>query len=168
MPTVMKANVYIPGELGSFGHGEYMLLRQEDFPDEYDLTTDKMIQADHDRCLMWHYDEFRAACKKWLNTGELAIEQWIQTARKEDCIGFLVDAMKADKHVNWTGFRVLGTVNRSNGYPVFSLYLFAKGKDSKTVVYSGALAPNVRMPEGMTYIDAWGQRHMRSRYNTEE
>ena len=51
--------------------------------------------------------------------------------------------LKADSEVKWSGFRVLGTVNPSNGYVVWSLGLFAKRRGSKTKVYSGERAPNV-------------------------
>jgi hypothetical protein len=39
---------------------------------------------------------------------------------------------------------LLGSVNHGSGYPVWSLQLFAKHPDSKTVVYTGEKAPNVR------------------------
>lgn len=51
--------------------------------------------------------------------------------------------LKADKTIAWSGYRVLGTVNRGNGYPVWTLEIFAKGPDSDTEVYTGQVAPNV-------------------------
>ncbi len=145
MPKVYTAQPYSFGEMGSFGKAEYMLLRQHQFPDTYD-DRDILITADHDRCFMWDHDHARKCCTRHLKTGEMAIGDWVMRSSEEKVTAFLKDILKADEQypgVVWTGFLVLGTVNRSNGYPVFSLALFAKHPESETEVYSGPDAPNV-------------------------
>jgi hypothetical protein len=67
----------------------------------------------------------------------------LRRAKDQQVIDFLVDVLKADKSVTWTGYRVLGTVNRSNGHPVWTLEIFAKDLKSDTEVYTGQDAPNV-------------------------
>ena len=79
-------------------------------------------------------------------TGELGLAQWAKSAGNERVLALLKDLFKADENhpgVKWTGYRITGTVNRSNGYPVYSLWLFAKNRGSETKVYSGSRAPNV-------------------------
>lgn len=58
-------------------------------------------------------------------------------------MSFVKDILKADPEVDWTGFRITGTVNRSSGYTVFTIEVFAKHPDSSTKVYSNSTAPNV-------------------------
>lgn len=120
-----------------------MLLRQHKFPDTYD-ERDKLVSADHDRIQSWDWDHAKRCWQKHLGTGPLAIGDWAKTASVERIMEFVKDALKLDSSVKWTGFRILGTVNRSNGYPVFSIQAFAKHPESKTKVYSGARAPNVK------------------------
>ncbi len=143
MPQVLIAERYNPTELGSLGHATYMLICQNKFPLDYEVTDHK-TSADHDRLLMWDYEHFRMTCKEYLGTGELGIPAWAQSQHPEKVLEFIKAAMKADPKIKWTGHRILGTVNRSNGYPVYSLELFAKGKGSKTKVYTGENAPNVK------------------------
>ena len=143
--VVFQAEPYQYGEMGSLGKASYMLLRQFQFPNEYE-EKDTLISADHDRCLMWDYAHVCECFKKHMNTGEMGLGHWINSAFDEKVIDFLKDILKADTEVVWTGYRVMGTVNRSNGYPVYTLELFAKHAESKTTVYTGANAPNVSQP----------------------
>ena len=62
-----------------------------------------------------------------------------RTALKADAQPTFADGTVGE----WSGVRVTGSVNRSNGYPVFCIELFAKHPDSDTKVYSGQAAPNV-------------------------
>lgn len=145
MNRVYTAQSYMSGEMGSFGKAAHMLLRQHQFPDTYD-ERDVILSADHDRCLMWDRNHARESFTRHLKTGELGIGDWAIRASEEEVMAFLKDILKAEEQYPgavWTGFRVLGTVNRSNGYPVFNLELFAKHAESKTKVYSGPDAPNV-------------------------
>lgn len=143
----MQAETYVFGKLGSFGNAEYMLLRQFRFPYEYEVR-ERFLSADHDRCFMWDREHARRCFKEHTGMGEGGFEHWVHAASNEAIMKFLKDVLKADASVTWTGYRILGTVNRSNGYPVWTLQLFAKCPKSKTKVYTGHVAPNVKLPPG--------------------
>ena len=120
-----------------------MLLRQENFPHTYE-NKDIVLMVDHDRLLDHNSRRVSTCFQKHTGIGECGLEDWIRRASTEACINFLKDVLEADASRNWTGFRVLGSVHRGNGYPVWTLCLFAKHPESKTEVYSGQDAPNVR------------------------
>ena len=154
MNRVLTANAY--GDLGSLGNGAYVLQRQHNYPDTYD-DRDVVWTVDHDRV---DFSLARRCYEKHMKTGDMGLGRWAQTASKEKVIAFLADMMQEpkprvpkpgvlpieyiDADFDWTGFRVMGTVNRSNGYVVWSLQLFAKHPESDTKVYSGSHAPNVK------------------------
>ncbi len=140
---VYKAEPYRPNELGSFGKASCMLLRQFNFPNTYNLHMDLLIQIDHDRCMSLDYEHASQCFKKHTGTGEGGLADWLKEASDEAVIEFLKDILRAEPEVKWTGYRIMGGVNRSNGYPVWTLNLFAKHPDSETVVYTGPSAPNV-------------------------
>lgn len=140
---VYQASPYNPGEMGSLGRASYMLLRQFQFPDEYDSDFDKLITADHDRCMSWDYEHARRCFNEYTGTGELGLEGWLGRQADEKIMAFLKDILKADASVKWTGYRIMGSVHRGNGYPVWTLELFAKHPDSDTKVYTDSQAPNV-------------------------
>lgn len=145
--TVLVATPFAPMQLGSFGTAEYMLLRQFNFPYEYDEAKgDKHLHADSDRLSQWDFSHTRAAYRKRRGLrGDLGIADWARTASRAEIMAFLIDVMKAGENhpgVKWTGFRILGTVNRSNGYPVWTYELFAKGEGSDTKTYSRSNSPN--------------------------
>ena len=143
MPTVWKAVLH--GDMGSLGNASNKLIRQFRFPYEYD-EDETMIQADHDRMLEWDYDHARFAFRLHTGTGELGLAQWAKSAGNEQVLALLKDLFKVDENhpgVKWTGYRITGTVNRSNGYPVYSLWLFAKKRSSGTKVYFDSHAPDV-------------------------
>lgn len=129
---VLKANPYCSNTLGSLGNAENMLLRQYKFPDEYDIDEDILISAYHDRCFQWDHNHATKACKKAFNNGELRIESWVESANPKDVMDFLIDILKVDTNIKWTGCRVLGTVHRSNGYPIFTLELFCNKSNTET------------------------------------
>jgi len=139
---VQSAEPYRYGELGSLGRASGMLIRQFQFPSKYS-PEDKFISADGDRCLQWDHDHARRCFTEHTGKGELGLGDWVGRATDEQMITFIVDLLKADASVEWTGYRVLGTVNRSNGFPVWTLQLFAKHPDSDTEVFTGPGAPNV-------------------------
>jgi hypothetical protein len=143
MEKVFQAEPYRYGAMGSLGNASYMLIRQHQFPNEFSPALDKMVGWDHDRIIQQQYEHGSRCFKEHTGTGDMGLEYWIKGAAPEKVIAFLQDILKADPIVKWTGFRVLGTVNRSNGYPVWTLQLFAKHPQSKTVVYDGQNAPNV-------------------------
>ena len=161
MTRVYTAEPYRWGGLGSTGSARYMLLRQHNFPDTYS-QEDKYHHVDHDRLMSWEETSkaFYAACQTHMKTGDLGIGQFALNATPEQIMEFMLDAMSADRAVKWTGFRILGTVNRSNGGQIFSLELFAKHPNSNTKVYSDENAPNVqgyqeREEDG--YVDRYGR-----------
>lgn len=144
MITVSKATLI--GDMGSLGRATNKLIHQFRFPLQYE-NDETMIQADHDRMLEWDYEHTRNAFKQHMNTGELGLANWTTGTEPKLVIALFEDLFKVDQNhpgVKWTGFRITGTVNISSGYPVYSLWLFAKRRGSETEVYSGANAPNVQ------------------------
>jgi hypothetical protein len=119
-----------------------MLLKQYQFPHTYD-PRDKLAAADSDRCFQSDYDHARRCFQQHTGTGEMGLEYWLKSANDEQVIAFLKDILKADASIEWTGYRILGSVHRGNGYAVWTLELFAKHPESSTEVYTGAEAPNV-------------------------
>lgn len=154
---VLQAEPFRFGAMGSLGNASCMLLRQWNFPAEYDHDRDQMHSADDDRLRSWDYEHDRACYKRHVNRH---MDSWAQSASPEQIMAFLKDVLKADPEVNWTGFRILGTVNRSNGYPVYSYQLFANV--SGVPVYSGEHAPNVKgYGERDAELGRWGYRRIR-------
>lgn len=141
MPRVYVAEPYRYGALGSLGDAQYMLIRQYRFPLNY-TESDKYMSADSDRCFQRNYDHARQCFQKYTKTGEGGLESWVRGASDEEIINFLKDILKADSAIQWTGYRILGTVRRDNGYVVWSFQLFANISGIK--VYTGPAAPNVK------------------------
>jgi len=126
---IHKAEAYQPWRMGSLGNASNMLLRQFQFPTRYDADVDVLTSADHDRCLQWDYEHARAVFTKYLKTGELALPEWLKRGSTTDemVMAFLKEILKVEQgypDVKWTGYRITYTVNRSNGYPVFTFSLF--------------------------------------------
>lgn len=143
MQRVSKATRH--GDMSSTGDAANKLIRQFNFPFEY-RNDEEIIQADHDRFLIWDRDHASAAFQRHMKTGELGIGWWAQRVSDEKVMALLKVLFKVNKDypkVKWTGYRITGTVNRSNGGPIYSMWLFAKKSGSKTKVYSDSTAPNV-------------------------
>ena len=155
---VLQAQRYRIGAMGSLGNAAYMLIRQFRFPNGFNTDRDKIISADSDRLLGWGYDQFRSVLKKHIGRGEIAIGKWVLTASDDQVMAFLKDAFDVTTKypdVEWTGWRVLGTVNRGNGFPIYTLELFANR--SGVEVYSDECAPNVEKTSGRNvYISYFG------------
>ena len=143
MAKVYEAEAYRYGAMGSLGDASYMLLSQYQFPDEYDSDRDKLTGWDHDRIMQQQYEHGTRCFEQHTGTGELGLEGWLKRAEPEKVLAFLRDILKADPTINWTGYRILGSVHRGNGYPVYTLQLFAKHPESVTVVYNTENAPNL-------------------------
>jgi len=167
---IRKAEGHSWGEMGSFGKASNMLMRQFNYPAEYDNKKDVLRSADSDRLLDWDYAGFRATLKKHLGHGEMSIGELIRATDSAgnyimsdaDVFAFIKEALKTEEQnpgVEWTGYRVTGTVNRSNGYPIFTLSLFANL--SGVEVYSGDFAPNVDHQNNMMVINADGSGMMK-------
>ena len=145
MKEVFIANPYtLSTDMGSLGDASYVLIAQYQFPHFYD-EKDNLFGADHDRCFTWDYQHARECCTRHMKSGEGHIATFARTSNPELVLAFIQDILKANPKVKWTGWRVMGTVNRRNGYPVYTLELFAN--NSGVEVFSGPLAPNVRKPK---------------------
>ena len=143
MPRVYRAEPKRMFAMGSLGDASGMLIRQFNFPDTY-KEDEQLWNADHDRLLDQDYDHWKSTVEDYkAKIGNRGLFTWLEHGKQADVLEFLVKVLKADASVKWTGFRILGTVNRSNGYPVYSLEVFAKSPRSGTEVYSGESAPNV-------------------------
>lgn len=149
MGQVLRAEAYRFGALHSFGNARYMLMQQYNFPDKYS-NKDKIECADSDRIYSWDYQHACDVHNKYRGLpGDMGMESWLHQGKPEEVMAFIKELLKADPNVEWTGFRVLGTVNMSNGYTVWSYELFAKHPESNTAVFTGPNAPNVKGNESM-------------------
>jgi hypothetical protein len=148
---VFKSN--IGGDMGSLGDAQYRLFVQRNFPAEYERDMDLMVCADHDRMQSWDYDRFKEFLKRvndvqlTSSLGHCFASMGEETALEILKFGLLPNEKEYQDRI-WTGYRVMGTVNRSNGYPVWSFSIFSKHPDTNTKVYSGFNAPNVNKPKG--------------------
>ena len=144
MKEVFPAQPYQPRNMGSTGRAEYMLLRQFEFPDAYDEHLDILDFADHDRLLGRGGGNVEECFKRHIGTGSGGLQGWLENAADLQVMNFLKDLLGADSQVTWTGYRILGTVNRMSGFPVWTLELFAKHPASRTTVRSDNPAQRFR------------------------
>ncbi len=142
MPQVYKAEPFRFGAMGSLGDASSMLIRQFQFPNTFDERDQKVLE-DSDRLSTRDYGYNSACYLRHTGKGELRLPEWAREVTHQKVLAFLIDVLKVDKAVAWTGYRITGTVNRSNGYPVYTYELFAKHPESDTVVYNEGKAPNV-------------------------
>jgi hypothetical protein len=140
MKTVFMANNDYPGATGSAGTGSYILISQYNFPYEYS-NEDEIITQDHDHINNSHGDMLQTACTESFGNGEFGIGQFSRDAMPHNVMRFLKRVLRAEEGINWTGFRVMQTTNKNNGFPVFTLELFAN--KSGVNVYSGLSGPNI-------------------------
>lgn len=153
---------YRPYAMGSTGNAANMYIRQFNFPAEFDPDVDRIASADSDRLLSWDYDGFRKALQTHTGWGEGGIGEWVRKATDEEVMAFLKEVFKVDTAhpgVEWTGYCVTGTVHRGNGFPIYTLSLFANR--SGVAVYSDELASNVEKQRidkmfGMFGVDTQG------------
>lgn len=158
MRTVLLAEPHRWGALHSFGDAEYMLMSQHDFPHTYE-AHEQMVSADSDRLFSWDHDHSSAVHQKYRGVmGDQGLESWLSGGSTQEIMAFVKEILKADPTIEWTGYRVLGTVNRSNGYTIWSYQLFAKDPQSKTQVYSNSVAPNVKRFH-LAEHDEWARSH---------
>ena len=158
MPKVYMANQYRPNSLGSFDRTQYMLMRQFQFPYDYE-RGEEMMSADSDRLWSWDHEHTDRVFRERTGSGELSFEGWLHSASDENIMKFLIDVLKADVNIKWTGYRVMGSVHLGNGYVVWTFELFAKRPDSRTEVYTGGNAPNVESKPFHKNLDyMWGER----------
>ncbi len=143
MMQVVKANPYVSSEMGSTGNASYMLIRQFQFPYNYNERKDRHLIQDHDRIEQRNYEFARKCFAKHTRKGSMGLGDWAKVATNEQILAFLEEMLQADKTAKWTGYRIMGTVHRGHGGAVYTLELFAKNPDTQTEVYTGQDAPNV-------------------------
>jgi hypothetical protein len=148
MRGVIIAAPYRSHELGSLGLASNMYIRQFQFPHTYS-EADQYTQIDLDRIFLDPYT--RSVFEKYGVRGERSFPGWVRGAWDKDVLAFLSELVphftNSEPLGQWTGYRVMGTVNPSNGYLVCHLELFSKHDQSETPVYTGQRAPNVARPE---------------------
>ena len=142
MQEVFLANPFKPNNMGSFGQAREMIIRQFQFPNTYE-DDEKMESAYSDRCFQWDYDHAEQCVKTHTGTGEGILESWFSKSTDAQILSFIIDMLKSNKNVVWTGYRILGSVSVSSGYATWYMELFAKNPNSQTKVYSTLDAPNV-------------------------
>lgn len=140
--TVILAEPYNFGAMHSLGNADNMLLRQFNFPYEYD-ERDTMIGTYHDRIQQQEYEHCQECFGKYI-PADSSFERWLRSTSNTRVLSFLKDMLKADPAVNWTGYRVTRSVHGSNGNPIYYFALFAKHPETDTRVYSDFIAPNVK------------------------
>ncbi len=141
---VALAERYRFGGLDSLsGTASNMLMRQYQFPLDYDDTVDTLVMEDHDRILYRDPTRGQACIEQHTGSFEGDIGYWAKDSTPEKILAFLVDFLLARGKTQWTGFRITASLNGRNGSIVWSLQLFAKGEKSQTAVYDGEDAPNV-------------------------
>lgn len=139
---VILAEPYNFGAMHSLGNADNMLLRQFNFPYEYD-ERDTMIGTYHDRIQQQEFEHYQECFGRHI-PADSSFERWLRNTSNTHVLSFLKDMLKADPAVNWTGYRVTGSVDRGNGYPIYYFSLFAKHPETDTKVYSDFIAPNVK------------------------
>jgi hypothetical protein len=144
MNRVDMAEPYRYMATGSLGDATAMYLSQYRFPFRY-ASNETVWSVDHDRIIGWNYDHWENLIKKYKEKmGDYGLETWFIHGKSSDLLAFIVEALETKTKNVWTGYRILCTVNKMNGNPVYTLQLFAKAKDSTTPVYSSERAPNVK------------------------
>ena len=142
--VVDLAERFTPGAMSSTSRTQNMLIRQFRFPLEYS-HSDIIVTEYHDRCFERDYDHATRCFHRHLGSGPLSVSHWAREVASESHImEFLKEFLKVDLNVGWTGYRILGCVNVSNGFPVWVFQLFAKHPESETKVYTGDNAPNIK------------------------
>lgn len=142
MRKVALAEPYSFTAMNSFGRASLMIIRQVEFPLTY-RNCEPLVSAYDDRCRQADWEHTETCYKKHV-VG--CFQSWISQARESEVFEFLKDILKVEKtnpNEIWTGFRILGSVNRSSGCPIYTFQLFAR-KTTKTKTYTGMIAPNVR------------------------
>lgn len=148
MRSVIRATRYDSNETGSLGRASNMYIRQFEFPNKYS-ASDVYTQIDLDR--ICHTHEVARAFEKHGVRGEMSFGSWVRKQHDKTVLACLADIVPHFTKVKplaagWTGYRVLLTVHRGNGFPVFHLELFSKHPEGGTIVHSGSNAPNVEQP----------------------
>jgi hypothetical protein len=148
MLNVYPAESYRPMQLGSLGNASYMLLAQFNFPATYE-ENEQLWSRDSDRLQEAHSNHvagclrrFGCGFESFYSTLTTGFEGWILKQSPEDLRDFVTDILHAAGSADWTGYRIMGTVN-DRGHAIYSFQLFARDPNGNTQVYTGEPAPNV-------------------------
>ena len=157
----------LTGDMGSLGRASNKLICQNKFPLWYesdmgnpDPALDLLVNADSDRISGWDYEHARTVSEKFFGRPGYSGHD---IARLDEAkrIEFLREILKADEMYpdrKWTGYRVTGTVNVSNGYPIYTLSLFSKGSKTNTRVYGPHSDANTAMNIEAARSQEWKMR----------
>ncbi len=139
---VLHAEPIGSGNLMSIGRASYMLIKQYNFPNTYE-KKEKLYSADSDRLESWDSQRFKTSLEKYYkDCYPNSIHYAVEKKSDEDNLKAIIEISNADSETNWTGYRVMGSVD-GGGRNVYTFQLFQKNPDSKTEVYSNNDAPNV-------------------------
>ena len=121
-----------------------MLIRQHHFPDSYHPEELYLIQ-DHDYCVAVDYEHVSKCFLEFTGGGDRELEHWTRNIATDDMVfDFLITLLYGDEcEIEWTGYRITGTMFKRANPPMWTFELFSKHPDSETEVYSGEDAPNV-------------------------
>lgn len=142
---VDMAEPYDAFKMGSDGSASCMYIRQSKFPHMYNTAEgDKTFTEYDDSLLRGDYAYNKSVMEEYYPRMKHDKTDWFRKEKISILMEFCEKILKADASIRWTGFRILGGVNKGNGYPYHIYQLFSKGENSTTKVYSGENAPNVQ------------------------
>jgi hypothetical protein len=140
LEQIRPANPFKEDQMSTFGKARNMLIRQYNFPTEYDLEKDSLMGGDFD--LLTAGDKMNDLLK----SHEITQMNTYRRFREKDCEELLrlferIFSLNDSKEAKAIGFRITGSV--ISGHQYFHLQLFNKGADSETEVYTGDSNPGV-------------------------
>ena len=120
-----------------------VLVQQFNFPFTYEADLDVLIGEDNDTLLKIKPKRTARCFLQHTEYDEKFLRKWLKDCSNEKVIDFIKDLIEADSEIEWTGYRILATINPSKGNTYWRFELFSKHPNSSTAVYTGELAPNV-------------------------
>lgn len=144
MARMYPAEPHDFSRLGSRGDANHMLLRQFQFPLDYEDDEGRASRYS-DRAMDHDLDQWRSILMQHTGEdGDRHLTDWVRNERNNDAqlMALFADIIGVEKH-GWTGYRVTVTIG-DNGQDILFFELFAKREGSTTEVYSGENAPNIR------------------------
>jgi hypothetical protein len=140
---VDKAEPYRVCAMQSYGNASRMLIAQYNFPCLYVYDLDILESQDSDRIISRDYSKAMSCMLRHTGRGsDFEIESWLRDSDRHKIMAYIKEMLGVDPMINWTGFRVLGTVG-GRGQNVWRYQLFYKHPKTNTEVYTGLDAPNI-------------------------
>ncbi len=136
--TVLSADPPQASLLNSRSIVENALIRQYQFPHQC-TGLDTLVCGFHDRLLFRDSGRTRACFMRHTHRDCEFFECWVREASDQEILAFIAEVL--DQSGEWTGYRILGSVE--SGKVVWMLELFRKHPQSMTQVFTGPTAPNV-------------------------